>query len=364
TGAYPTLPAASPEKLVYPETGKKTASYYTLEAEWGPNPEGKPAEGVTGVTFEIKLPKSREYAPETVFEPVPAECVIDGQGHQVSWPLPVHSHPGHSAPVYLNFRGCPAFSAAGRPEKEIQFRAAFDGGEKVAGVSEPASTEFVYIHNAARAPTDATETVGPASLDLLTGAFTLSRTDVSIPVPGYEANLEFTRTYKSTAESQMPGSSRVLGGAWQPASPLESEYEGEAWTRIEEQVIPAKPVVMGKECWNEEGEVISCGAGCNPEFCEEWVEEPAQPEERWIELLDNEGSGVPFEIVNGNTYVAPEYGGELQLTVAGAEFVLAYPNGTRTRFEQDSGNSRVWLPKSISYQSTPSSMRMVYATET
>src|SRR4029077_14674223 len=82
TGAYPTLPAASPEKLVYPETGKKTASYYTLEAEWGPNPEGKPAEGVTGVTFEIKLPKSREYAPETVFEPVPAECVIDGQGHQ------------------------------------------------------------------------------------------------------------------------------------------------------------------------------------------------------------------------------------------------------------------------------------------
>jgi hypothetical protein len=55
TTAYPAAPSSS-EKMVYPETGKTTASYYTLEAEWGGNPEGKSVEGVTGVTFEMQLP--------------------------------------------------------------------------------------------------------------------------------------------------------------------------------------------------------------------------------------------------------------------------------------------------------------------
>ena len=89
TGPIPWHPKA--KKLVFPEVGKKTASYYTLEAEWGPAPEGKAAQGVTGVSFEVELPgttknKGGEVVPKT-FEPVPAECVIDGQGHHVSWPI-------------------------------------------------------------------------------------------------------------------------------------------------------------------------------------------------------------------------------------------------------------------------------------
>ena len=52
TAIYPSAPSTS--KLAYPEEGKKTASYYTLKAEWGSAPEGG---GVTGVTFQMKLPK-------------------------------------------------------------------------------------------------------------------------------------------------------------------------------------------------------------------------------------------------------------------------------------------------------------------
>jgi RHS repeat-associated protein len=349
TGSYPAAPATS--KLVYPEAGKKTASYYTLEAEWGSAPEGG---GVTGVTFQIKLPKWE------TFKAVPAGCTLDGEGNQVSWPLPVTSNPGHSEPVFLGVRGCPAFSTEGYPEEDIEFRAVFDGGPNAAGASEPAATEFVRKYNTSRASTDATESVGPVSLDLLTGHFTLSRTDVSIPVPGSEANLEFTRVYDSSIENNLPGYSTALGGWWQPSTPVESEYEGEAWTRLEEVVIPAKPAVYERECWNEEGETVTCNEAepCNPEFCEEWLAEEAQPEERWMELFDNEGGGVPFEIVGG-AYVAPDYAKELKLTREDPEhIVLADPNGTHTIFTK--GNEREYLPKEISFQATPTSARMVY----
>jgi RHS repeat-associated protein len=376
TGAYPAAPSPS-EKLVYPEVGKTTASYYTLEAEWGANPEGKAAEGVTGVTFEVQLPGFTKDAagadvPKT-FEPIPAACVIDGQGRQVSWPIPARTHPGHNAPVYLKVRGCPLFEEAGYPEKEVEFRAVFDGGAKVAGASSPVATEFVYAANTTRVPTDAVEEVGPASVDLLTGAFTLSRTDVSIPVPGYAANLEFTRVYHTSEDGKIPGFSRALGGAWQPSSPLEAEGEGEAWTGIELKEIPHKDPVYGYYCWTEhevevgEEEVefveeeASCPASheCHPEWCESWLEEEEQPREEWLELFDNEGTAIPFEIRNGG-YVAPDWAGELRLSYEEGNFVLAYPNGTHTIFIPREGH---WIPKYISYQATPGSMRMFYSME-
>ena len=367
TAIYPQAP--STESVVYPEVGKKTAGYYTLEAKWGENPEGRAGQGVTGVTFQWRLPgTTTNEKGETVprlFETVPAECTIDGHGKEVSWPLPARSHPGHSAPVYLKPRGCPVFEAAGWPEQDIEFRAVFDGGEQVAGASKPVATEYVLRYNLNVVSTDATESVGPASVDLLTGGFTLSHTDVSIPVPGYEANLEFTRTYSSTVNgNHLPGFTAVLGTSWQPSSPLESEYEGEAWSRVEEKVIPKVEEVKAPYCWpeyeeeeDEEGNLVVVG---EVEHCKEVVVQEEEPAVRWIELIDNEGAGVPFEI-KGDKYVAPEYAKELALTMEGGNFVLGYPNGTHTTFVP--GGERVWLPKYISYQSSPSSMRLVYESE-
>ncbi|HEX4307250.1 MAG TPA: RHS repeat-associated core domain-containing protein [Solirubrobacterales bacterium] len=379
-GTYPDKPASTGDQLVYPEAGKKTASHYTLEARWGEAPAG--GKGVTGVSFQVELPGAAPAgSSEPTFETIPAECVVDGQGDQVSWPLPAHGHPGHSAPVYLKVRGCPLFAEAGYPEKEIRFRAVFDGEGAVAGASEPAATEFVSAYNANRVSTDATETVGPATVDLLTGAYSLSRTDVSIPVPGYEANLEFTRTFSSTIDSSLPGFSQVMGGAWQPGSPLESESEGESWTRIEEKVIPYRGPVYGHYCWQtmtetweEEGvtgsetweEEEACPSNvesnCPPQSCEKWLEEEAQPEERWIELFDNEGAGIPFEI-SGEKIIAPEWASEISLSHEGNNIVLAYPNGTHTIFTgggEYGPAERVWTPTQISYQANSKSMRMIY----
>jgi RHS repeat-associated protein len=362
TSIYPAAHVSS--KLVYPEDGKKTASYYTLEAQWGGAPEGG---GVTGVSFQVQLPSW------DAFRQLPAECVIDGDGKAVSWPLVASSNPGHSEPVFLRVKGCAPFEEAGYPETGIKFRAVFDGGEQAAGASEPVATEFIHEYNEKRVSTDANESIGPGSLDLITGDYTISRTDVSIPVPGTEANLEFSRIYDSTIENNLPGYSVALGGRWQPSTPVESEYEGEAWTSLKERVIPNREAAYEQCRWDEETESESCTtcpqsqcAPCPEPDCEMWLVEEAQPEERWMELLDNEGAGIPFEITGGG-YIAPDYAKELKLTrevtnqgtsEEEEHMVVADPNGTHTIFNPSAG--REYLPKEVSFQATPHSARMVY----
>jgi RHS repeat-associated protein len=345
TGAYPAAPATS--KLVYPETGQKSASAYTLEAEWGSPPGGG---GATGVTFQVLTPGTK------IFEDVPAECVINGKGEQVSWPLPVTQSPGRSEPVYFKMKGCAKIGAPAE-KREVKFRAVFDGGSGVAGATEPVATEFMRTENLVRVPTDAVQSIGPASLDLLTGAFTISRTDVSIPVPGSEASLEFSRSYSSSLERTSTYGGAPLGIRWASSMPVEAEAAGEAWEKVVEQVIPATEPVFEQECWNEEGETIGCQGQCPPEFCEKWMAEEGQPEERWMELIDNEGGGIPFEI-SGANFIAPEFAKELKLIREGENIVLSDSNGMHTIFRKN--GTRDYLPKEVSFQATPNSVRMIY----
>jgi len=112
TGEYP--PALATSKLVYPEAGKKSAGYYTLEAEWGSPPPG--VGRVTGVTFQMKTGK--------VFFDVPAECVINGKGQKVSWPLPVTSNSGHTEPVFSMPRAAAILSSRENCNSEPSLTAA------------------------------------------------------------------------------------------------------------------------------------------------------------------------------------------------------------------------------------------------
>lgn len=339
---YP--PAASTSKLISPEEGEKTASYYTLQAEWGSAPTDG---GITAVTFQMKLYYWKE------FRTIPAECVLDGKGKQVSWPLPANENPGHSDPVFLGVRNCALFKNAGYPEEDIKFRAVFDGGTKAAGASEPVATEFISTYGGVGAPTDAAEQVGPANLDLLTGQYTINQTDVSIPVPGSEATLEFARTYESNYRDQnVP--SMVMGGMWQPSVPAELAAEGAAWTELRERHEDAVPAQYETECWEEEG----------IEECEKFLVEEAIPAADWVEVVDNEGAGASFEIQGGN-YIAPDYMKEYVLTRHGegasTTFELASPEGTHTVFvKNEVGYVGTYRAASVSWQATAKSARMVY----
>src|SRR5207253_2640740 len=230
-----------------------------------------------------------------------------------------------------------------------------------AGASESVTTEFLGAYNNSRIPTDTTEEIGPATVDLLTGTYTIKRTDVSIPVPGSESNLEFTRVYDSSIENNLPGYTWALAGWWQPSTPMEAEYQGEAWKALEERVIPARPASFEKECWDAEYEDTPCAAGapCPAEFCESCETEEAQPEERRMELIANDVSGISFDIDKNGAFVAPDFAKELALVREGTErIVLGTTDGSHTTFIKN--GSREYLPKEVSWQASPKSMRMVY----
>ena len=341
TGIYP--PAPSTSKLISPTEGEQTSSWFTLQAEWGSPP--KEGEGVTGVTFQVKTYWDKE------FETIPTECVIGKEGKQVSWPLRVSENPGKTEPVFLKTSGgCKTFEWGPDPTSDIKFRAVFDGGLKAAGASEPVTTEHVMpFYRGQGAPTDATKQIGPVNLDLLSGMYTISRTDVSIPVPGSESNLEFTRTYGQNLRS---GS--VLG-AWAPSVPAESAFEGEAWTELREHHESGEPAVYDKECEEE---------GYSHEEC---MAEEALPPSDWIEIEDNEGGIAAFEVQGGN-FIAPEYMKEYVLikqgTGAGTTYELVSPEGTHTVFGMNVIGgilTESYRAETISWQATAKSARMVYA---
>jgi len=339
TGIYPAAPSTS--KLTSPKEGSRFSHYYTLGAEWGNPPTGG---GVTGVTYQIKLPLW------SAFHTIPATYVLDGTGQQVKWPLPVSANPGHTQPVFFDYPAAVEGEEWTYPSSGIKFRAIFDGGVNAAGASEPVTVEFGGFEPKG-APSDATAGVGPANLDLLTGQFTLSRTDVSIPVPGSESNLEFTRTYNSAYKAFEKTNSKVLGESWQPSAPVEAEYEGSAWQKVVVRHEDAVPAKYDQECLKEEEEFEE---GTK----EECLEEYEIPEANWAEVLENEGAGISFDKA-GESYVASEEAKEFTLTKPGANFILADANGTKTEFTQNSGTNE-YQASTVSFQGSASQARMVY----
>lgn len=336
--------APATSQLSSPEEGRKSSRYFTLQSEWA-MPE---SESGQGITYQMKLPGWDE------FRTIPTEFVLNGDGEEVEWPATGSGpRPGASEPLYLDY---PAAAREMEPhithpvEENIKLRAAFAGGPAVRGASEPVTVEYAGDFNGVGSPTDAIASIGPANVDLLTGQFTISRTDVSIPVPGSEASLEFTRTYESNFRGDAP-KTFALGGPWQPSSPVEQEFQGEAWTRLVQRHQDAVPPLYEEECWEESGHTE----------CEEWMAEEAIPAADWIELFNSEGPAAAFEVV-GSNYVAPEYMQGWVLAKEGAAFTLADPEGVKTSFTS-SGYGSEYIPSTVSWQATAKSARMVYQIE-
>lgn len=340
TAPYPS--ASSGSKLLLPEEGDKSGSYLTLKAKRG-------AWGISAVGFQLKLPQWER------FKDIPEQYVVDGDGNQAQLPIPNSElWPGETSPLFFDVRAY-AEAEGWAPQTEgIQIRAVFDATPSetsVAGASDPITVTYSRF---AGGPGDATETVGPATVDLITGSFTISRTDVSIPVPGSEASLEFTRTYSSAWGADEKTNSNTLGQMWQPSAPVESEYAEEAWQKLLVKHEPAVLPVYGEECWEEEGE----------KECEKWLEEEEIPEQNWVEVLDNTGAGIPFERTGATapyTYVAPEDAKEFVLSESGGTFVLADSNGTHTTFSHKEGaTAGEYVPSAVSIAGTSKTSTLEY----
>ena len=335
--------APATSKMALPEEGRKTSHYFTLQSEWGTY-----GYAATGVTYQMKLP-NWDY-----FRTIPADFVLNPKGEQVNWPEAINTGgPGEqttSEPLYFNYsRWIGEKAWSGYDEEDIKLRAVFAGNSTSKGATEPVTVEYVGESGGLGAPTDASASVGPAYLDLLSGNYTISRSDVSIPVPGSEATLAVGRTYQSHWNSH-DVSSYALGPGWQPSAPVEREMEAQAWVSLTERHQEAVPAKFETVCWEESGH----------KFCEEFEVEEAIPAANWIELSDNKGDIAPFEVSNG-VYVAPEFMKEWTLATEGSNFTLKSPEGVQTTFVPNPGGpAGEYRVSTVSWQATAQSSRLVY----
>lgn len=242
------LPASPDSKITSPSDGTKTAKRFLLTSAWEHS-------GVDGVTFQYKASRG--------WENIPASEVIDQNNQVVSWPYFVKAEERETKPLYWNASG----RTAGLPAAKLQIRALLSGSPGAGGYTKPVSAE---INRYLGGPKDAKAPVGPGSVDLLTGNFTISKTDFSIPAFG--SALEFSRSFSSRdAGAEATG---VLGPGWKPASPVE-EAGGSSW---------------GKLVLKEETE----------EF-----EEEGSFTYKWAELTHSAGGVLAFEDNGSGQYVTP-----------------------------------------------------------
>jgi RHS repeat-associated protein len=332
--------APTTSKMSSPEEGRTTSHFFTLQSTWAPTGfEG------TGVTYQFKQPYWDH------FKKIPTEDVINGKGEEVHWPIAVGASSSQSEPLFFDFKRWANPNSWPHEYDDIKLRAVFTGGPSSRGATEPVTVRYIDQDRGIGGATDASLSVGPANLDLLTGFYSISRSDVSVPVPGSDAQLEFTRTYQSNWQWKgQQTTSYALGDNWQPSAPVEQDSLGVAWTKLVELHQPAIPAQYGHECWEESGET----------FCEEWLEEEPIPEATWVELTDSEGGTVTFDLVGGN-YVAPDYMKGWILSKSSGNFLLAGPEGVKTTFVPNTGGAAgEFRPTTVSWQANQKSVRMVY----
>jgi RHS repeat-associated protein len=300
---YPKSPGGA--TVTSPTEGAVSASQVTLGAEW-------PDKQVSGLTWQVK-------AGDAGWQTIPTNLVHDAKGQQVSWPVPAQG--SHSEPLVFDAASFSWFLEHSEAAHSYEVRALFEGTAAVAGYSTPVN---VVLDRRVGGPRDATTQIGPGSVDLLTGNFTLSRTDVSIP--GFGSALEFSRSQSSGA-SLNPGDTSVLGRGWKPSVPVEAAG-GSEWLKVTEFTA-------------------------SPEEAEEGYGDYAV-------LTDLEGYELPFDKV-GETYKSPPEASEWVLYHQDAtHFTFTDPRGNRTLFEKE-GSSPDYVPVSVSQTGgTGNSTRMVY----
>ncbi|MEV6596829.1 DNRLRE domain-containing protein [Actinoplanes sp. NPDC051346] len=169
-----------------PENGDISAGMTTLE--------GVGKSGAGGVEYQWRRGEA-----DTWRSVPPADVALTEGGGAVTWPLPVSG----SSPAKLNWNVAKTLNEAeAGPDPldgPVQVRAVFTG----AGAGTSSAVKFTFDRNRASA---ASQDLGPGSVNLLTGNFTVSDSDVS--VDSAVGDLTVSRTYTS----RQPGKADAMFG--------------------------------------------------------------------------------------------------------------------------------------------------------
>ncbi len=286
--------ASSDSAVTSPSQGTRTARRAKLASAW------KHA-GVTGVTFQYKHGVWG-------WTDIPPSSVTDEEGQSISWPLATEGEQ-KSKPVFWDI---PSTDPALAQSTSLQVRAILLGEPGADGYTPPVEVE---LNRQIGGPKDAVTPVGPGTVSLLTGNFTVSRTDVSIP--GFGSALEFSRTHSSRDAAS--GMQSVLGFGWKPGISVEAAG-GAEWRSVRLETASVEEE-------DEEGKVKVVPIG------------------EYALLTDNEGYEYAFEKEGTDFLTPPEMSGWV-LSQKGSDFVLSDPEGNSTTFSQTTGTNE-YLPTAV-----------------
>ncbi|MEU1226631.1 DNRLRE domain-containing protein [Streptomyces sp. NPDC005828] len=189
---------AGPGGFVQPADGERTARRLPLIAE------------ADGTKYD-KVSFSWRRSEADPWVAVPAANVTSGGTPLTAWPVTLTG--GKNAPLVWNA------TDTVDPDGTIQIKADFTGPNGATGATQPQTV--VVDHNADSA---AASEVGPGSVNLLTGDYTLSGTDVSV------LDMNVTRSASSrtpTAGADQEGQAAIFGKEWvagTAAQAVQSDY--------------------------------------------------------------------------------------------------------------------------------------------
>lgn len=303
-------PASADSQVSSPTDGTKTAKRFVLTSAWDHS-------NVEGVKFQYRInpyppPKNEDEAkaqiPTMPWTDIPTSQVIDKNNQNITWPIGTVTDDRGTEPLYWN----PTALAGTNAKTKFQIRAVLSGAPGASGYTKPVEAE---LDRTLGGPMDAAAPIGPGSVDLLTGNFSLSRTDVSIPA--FNSRLSFSRSINSAESNLNP--TGVLGPGWQPSSSIEVT-DATGWQKL---------ILETKE--------------------EEFEGEPIT--RKWASLKSSSGSEFRFDEVEeeGKTkFVTPAElaGTVLYRNPSTGNIEFTDPSGTRTVF-YNNGSGSEYLPRTI-----------------
>lgn len=305
---YPKAPATS--KLVSPSEGTRTARRLKLKSAWT-------TAGATDITYQWK-PTDAKTPGANTWQTISPSFVKDANGNAVSsWPLTLTAKEKEDkTTVPLYFDAAAASKQAEKEGESIYVRAIFDGTSGSGGAEGYTDGINAVIDPKLGNVRDASAQVGPGTVDLMTGNYTVSTTDVSIPTPS--GVLEFSRSIGSRdTKAPMTG---VLGYGWKPTVPVE-EAGGADWRSARDVTV------------EEEGS--------------------------YTVITDLEGGELPFEWTGSAYAPIDELPGWVLTRISSTQIALSDPSGGRTVFVKNPSGSE-YQPTEVTTPGSGNTTQMVY----
>jgi RHS repeat-associated protein len=278
--------------LLRPVDGQHSSKLVPLQAR-------ADAAGLTSARFQYRRPLG-------VWADIPVKDLADQQGQPVS----DAQRPFNGNTTEIVNWDVPATFALGQRDGPLQIRAVLSGG--IGGVTNRAG---ITVDERGLAGDNASESVGPGTVDLLTGNFVFSADDVSIA--SFSQSLTVSRSFNSRDPSKLG----PLGPGWVFSVPIEEA--GADYKSVKE---------------------MSDGLGND-----------------WVELVTSQGSSIFFFPDDDGGY-EPETGYEdLLLTKPSASrFQLKDTNGNTILFDKQTGVQNEYSPTEVSQPASATTSSISY----